>query len=98
MRNCERRNQVEYMRKTRLVMICGLPGSGKSHWINEHQTEFSGQTIPDFFKDALGNDSGDGLKFWRARYYPELVVDLRSGKDCCIADIQFCRAQVREAA
>jgi hypothetical protein len=79
-------------------MICGLPGSGKSHWIEQHKSEFEERVIPDFFKDALGHDSGGGLKFWQAQYYPELIVNLRSGKDCCIADVEFCRLEVRDAA
>jgi hypothetical protein len=79
-------------------MICGLPGSGKSHWIEQNGSEFEQRIIPDFFKDALGNDSGGGLKFWRGKYYPELIVNLRGQKDCCIADVEFCRLEVREAA
>jgi len=78
-------------------MICGLPGSGKSHWIEQHKQEFA-RVIPDFFKNALFNCSDSGRKFWRGRSYPELIVDLRSGKQCCIADVIFCCVEARDAA
>ena len=81
----------------RLTMICGLPGSGKSHWIEQHEKEFA-RVIPDFFKNALFNCSDGGRKFWRGRSYPELIVDLRSGRQCCIADVILCRAEARDSA
>lgn len=70
----------------RVVIIAGLPGSGKSHWINTHRSDFDGVVAPDYFRDSLVPT----LRFPDSRHYHGLIKSLREGKDCVIADISFC--------
>jgi len=70
----------------RVVIVVGLPGSGKSHWVNRHRVEFDGLIAPDYFKESLVPT----LRFPDSRHYHELIMSLRAGKECLIADISFC--------
>lgn len=84
----------EYMAK--LVVVVGMPGSGKSHYIRGQQPLFSGVCSHDY----MANSYGHSPRFTDSRWYADLVRDLREGKDCIIADIEYCdtwrRAEVEE--
>ena len=80
----------------KLVVVVGMPGSGKSHYIRERQSQFPGVCAHDY----MANSHGHSPRFTDSRYYADLVRDLREGKDSLIADIEYCdtwrRVEVKE--
>ena len=76
-----------------LLLVVGLPGSGKSPRLK--QLEAQGWHLYDDYK---ANAYADDPHFCAARRYPELILDLRKGCKCVVADIAFCRIQDREQA
>lgn len=84
--------QQRFMAK--LTIIVGLPGAGKSHRVDELRHVTSGICIPDFMKDSIE----DSARFIHSQYYPQLIDDLRDGKDCVIADVAFCKTGRRAEA
>jgi predicted kinase len=79
----------------RLLVVVGLPGAGKSWLIdNRLRQTITGLCIHDFHGDAINNSSA--VK--NSRHYVPLVKSLRAGRDCIIADIEFCRPTRRDAA
>lgn len=77
-----------------LILIAGLPGSGKSHWIGAHFSPSDFFVVDDFMAHALGDVS----KFTYSRWYCSLVFALRSGRDSVVADIAFCDVDRRKEA
>jgi hypothetical protein len=75
----------------KVVIVVGLPGSGKSHWVNMHRSEFTGLVASDYFKDSLVPT----LRLPDSRHYQGLIESLKAGRDCLVADIAFCEAQRR---
>ncbi|MBN8549997.1 MAG: hypothetical protein J0M12_11835 [Deltaproteobacteria bacterium] len=79
-----------------LTIVVGLPGSGKSHLIEELTRKATGLVRDDFMA---------GIEYspliWRlptvtdSAVYPRLISDLRSGKQCVISDIIFCDTLIR---
>ena len=68
------------------MIVVGLPGSGKSWWVDGHLAEFNGVVNADYFEDSLVPT----FRFTDSRYYRPLIAALRAGQDCLIADIAFC--------
>jgi hypothetical protein len=64
------------------VIVVGLPGSGKSRWIDERRAEFTGLVDSDYFEDSLVPT----LRFTDSRHYRPLIA----AQDCLVADIAFC--------
>jgi energy-coupling factor transporter ATP-binding protein EcfA2 len=81
----------------KLIVIVGLPGSGKSTLIEEMQPLVTGLCVHDFHANAVGDSS----LVDRSRYYHAVIDHIRAGNDCVIADIAFCepprRASLCEA-
>lgn len=80
----------------KLVVVVGMPGSGKSHYIREQQPQFPGVCAQDY----MANSHGHAPRFTDSRFYTDLVHALREGMDSLIADIEYCdtwrRVQVEE--
>ncbi len=79
----------------KLLIVIGLPGSGKSYLIsNMLRQEVTGICVHDFH----GNAIDDSPEMMKSRHYVALVEALKVGHDCIIADIEFCRSVRREIA
>jgi hypothetical protein len=70
----------------KLIVVVGLPGSGKSYRIRELKRSCPGTCVDDYLKDPVGGSP----RFTDSRSYPDLVRDLRAGRDCAISDVEFC--------
>lgn len=68
-----------------LILVAGLPGSGKSRWIKS-QEDGDLQTFDDFHADAVNNSSDPTA----ARDFERLLASLRKGCTCMVIDIAFC--------
>jgi len=79
-----------------LVLVGGLPGSGKSCLLHGFRQE--GWKIFDDFQAGALNDSP---QFEHSRRFGELIADLRGGTRCVVADIRVIhepyRANARDA-
>lgn len=69
-----------------LTVVVGLPGSGKSTFVEKMKLEGAGFCVHDFHADAYMNSP----QVEHSRHYPDLVRNLHCGVDCVIADIAFC--------
>jgi predicted kinase len=80
----------------KLVVVVGMPGSGKSHYIRGLEPQFPGVCAHDY----MANSHGDSPRFTDSRLYDDLVRALREGRDSLIADIEYCdtwrRVEVEE--
>jgi predicted kinase len=76
-----------------IILIAGLPGSGKTTYIKARQQE--GWSIFDDFKANANNDSS---AFRHSRNYEALLTALREGQKCLVTDIDFCKANSRREA
>ncbi len=74
-------------------LIAGLPGSGKTTYMEARQRE--GWSIFDDFKANAFNDSS---VFWHSRNYEALPMALREDQKYLVADIDFCKANSRSEA
>ena len=71
----------------KLTIVVGLPGSGKSYYINYRKEKYPGICVEDFMAHSIE----DSINFTHSSHYQELIKSLQSGKDCIIADITFCK-------
>jgi hypothetical protein len=76
----------------KLIVVVGLPGSGKSHYIKSPKTHSTSVVAEDYMADSHNH----GSCFTDSRHYDQLIHDLRHGKDCIIADIEFCAKSKQE--
>jgi hypothetical protein len=76
-----------------IILIAGLPGSGKTEYMRARQQE--GWSIIDDFKANAFNDS---FLFWHSRNYETLIMALREGHKYLVADIDFCKTNSRHEA
>ena len=76
-----------------VILLAGLPGCGKTTYLCRMCGD--GWLIFDDFKaNAYENSSA----FRKSRKFPALIVALRHGLKCVVADIDFCKAASREEA
>ena len=85
------------MNQGKLTVVVGLPGAGKSTLVNAMRSSVSGLCCEDFHANALH----DSPLVENSRHYNALLEDIRTGRDCVIADIAFCdpkrRANLHQA-
>lgn len=78
---------------TEIILIAGLPGSGKTTYMEaQHQEGWS------IFDDFKANAYDDSSVFWHSRNYEALLTALCEGQKCVVADIDFCKASSRREA
>lgn len=70
----------------KLTVIVGLPGSGKSRWMQKRRDLYPGVYAEDF----MANSRGDRPGFANSRHYDKLICALQDGLDSIIADIAYC--------
>ncbi|HSW36866.1 MAG TPA: hypothetical protein VLG37_00685 [Candidatus Saccharimonadales bacterium] len=72
----------------KLIIVIGLPGSGKSHYLRKLKAD---KLIWAFYDDyqnkAYGKDPDPRL----SRHYGPLLSRLKKGKTMAISDIRYCR-------
>jgi predicted kinase len=72
-----------------LIVIAGLPGSGKSFLIQEMKSSASPPALA--VTDYMENSIGNSRKLKDSQHHADLMKKLAEGKDCVIADVQFVR-------
>jgi hypothetical protein len=79
---------------TTLIIVIGLPGSGKTHYLNElkAQKKIAGY-YDDYQKKSYGHDSSPFL----SRHYGPLLSKLKRGQSMAIADIRYTREEELDA-
>ncbi len=77
----------------KIVFVTGLPGSGKSHYLDRLGRE-GFERFDDFKSGAVDNSPA----FKASSRFAALVVALRKGGNCAVGDIDFCRATARAEA
>lgn len=71
--------------KTEIILIVGLPGSGKSHYIKGLTEQDNFSVFDDFYSKA------EESKIESSVYYDDLIEILDKGGKCIISDIVFCQ-------
>lgn len=83
-------------KRGKVIILVGLPGSGKSYLIKALKKKASGLVSDDFMKDAaLNSPINREPSITDSRHYHRLISDLRDGKECVISDIILCDALFR---
>jgi predicted kinase len=77
----------------KVVFLVGLPGAGKSTHLKRF--EGTGKLCFDDFKAHAVNNSS---RFDCSRHYQDLLSTLRSGAECIVSDVDFCRPAARKDA
>lgn len=76
-----------------LILLVGLPGCGKTTHLCQLCRD--GWLIFDDFK---ANALDDSSTFCKSRKFPILIMALRNGLRCAVADIDFCKTESRDEA
>jgi hypothetical protein len=77
----------------KIIVITGLPGSGKTSYLESHSEEFRDFLIcDDYYKSAPGRF----VQFNGSVYYPDIRNALLNGGNVVIADMVFCEDEFRE--
>ncbi|MFZ2193788.1 MAG: AAA family ATPase [Candidatus Moraniibacteriota bacterium] len=79
---------------SKLIFIVGLPGSGKTKYVEEINSDNEFEVLDDFKGNAILNKSD----FTFSSRYCDLINYLKSNKNCIVTDIDFCKIISREEA
>ncbi len=78
----------------KLILVIGLPGSGKSHYLRQlKEDEQIDEYYDDYQKDAFGESPNPYL----SKNYGELLARLINEETVAIADIQYCEQDKLDA-
>ncbi|MCI0330701.1 MAG: ATP-binding protein [candidate division Zixibacteria bacterium] len=80
----------------KLLIVVGLPGSGKSTFIENRLSK--GEFPGTYFDEFMANAIDDVHEFKQSRHYGILIKQLQGGQNCVIADISFCLKGKRDEA
>lgn len=75
-----------------VTVIAGLPGSGKTHLLEELKEGLSGIAVSDYMKESKSHSKN--LK--DSQHHDALMASLKAGKDCIIADVVFVKKKKRD--
>lgn len=79
----------------KLIIISGLPGSGKTHYLDNLIA--SGVIDEDrCYDDFHAGAYNDSPTVESSRWFIPLVSNLRAGNDCIVSDIEFCLKSRRD--
>ncbi len=79
----------------KVTILVGLPGSGKTTYLN---SQFPGDLQNCAFDDFHGGSLDGTGTFGKSRHYETLKKRIQEGRDCVIADIEYCRSERLKAA
>lgn len=79
----------------KLIFITGLPGSGKTTYLETHKDEFGDALVCD---DYYKSGPGRFVRFNGSVYYKDVRKALEAGRNVVIADIVFCEDALRKEA
>jgi hypothetical protein len=75
---------------TKLIIVVGLPGSGKSHLLRQMVSR--GEVAPECVRHDYHDQSKNGTHdVDQSRFFEVAVASLKAGKTFAIADIWFCK-------
>ncbi len=77
---------------TKLIVVVGLPGSGKSYLVRCLAREYSAFSVEDYMKESINHLP----LLTDSRHHNDLICSLREGRNCVIADIEFCKSLRRD--
>jgi G3E family GTPase len=77
---------------TKVILIAGLPGSGKSTCIDNNYPDDKYKRFDDYKNKAIN------LKFNSSRHFEKLIENLKNSNDCVLSDIDFCDPKSRTEA
>jgi len=80
----------------KLIIIIGLPGSGKSHYIKNLVAygEIEKEHVYDDFHANAHNNSSEVTA---SQHFIPLIESLKNDKNCLVSDIVFCKNERMEA-
>jgi hypothetical protein len=78
----------------RLLVVVGLPGSGKTVYLDRLKADGTVQTA---FDDFHANAADNSCDVTASRWWRPLIESLTEGMDCAVADIAFCSPERRDA-
>jgi hypothetical protein len=77
-----------------LLVVVGLPGSGKTFYLDRLKAK---GTVQEAFDDFHANAAGNSSNVSASRWWGPLMESLTRGADCAVADIAFCSPPRRDA-